>query len=439
MGKRLQTIAKELHIREDLIIDILEKNGIKKNESSYSIISDDAYDLVLHTLEKNTNDVEEEDNSDVIIEIPFNPNEIRVRTEPHNIGQLIDRLEYDEINLNTDFQRLPNLWDDTKKSRFIESLILKLPIPTFYFAENDNKKIWDVVDGLQRVSTLKHFMIDKSEGKLRLTNLEFLKEYNGKTFDELPRELKLRIKTFAITIYIIEKGTPDIVKFNIFSRINQGGLILTPQEIRHAIHQGLAADLIADLVRSKDIIEGDKIIKKATEAGKAFANVTEYKIKSDRMQDRDFANRFVTFYLISYEAYQPDLDSFMNKGLTAIKKLSIEEIEKLKDDFTEAMLLAKDIFGNDAFRKRFDIDDKRKPINKALFETLSVNFAQLTKEKRELLRIKKELFKEKLKNLHNKEDKKFLNAISQGTALKGSVQQRFKDIGLIIKETLQND
>jgi hypothetical protein len=439
MKKYLHTVSEDLGVSTNDIIGILKKNGIDVKNSINTPISEDAYAVIINTLES-YNDVEEEDNSNVIIEIPFNPNDIRVRTEPHNIGQLIDRLEFDELNLNTDFQRLPNLWDDTKKSKFIESLILKLPIPTFYFAENDeDKKIWDVVDGLQRVSTLKHFIIDKTEKKLRLTNLEFLKEYNGQTYDELPRDLKRRIKTFTITIYIIEQGTPDIVKFNIFSRINQGGLILTPQEIRHAIHQGVSSNLIADLVRDVDVVNGNKPTKFATEAGKAFVMATESKIKSDRMQDRDFANRFVAFYLISYKEYQPDLDSFMNKGLSAVKVLSKDKLEKLKSDFTAAMILAKDIFENDAFRKRFYLEDRRKPINKALFETLSVNFAKLNNENRDLLKKRKNIFKEKLRELHNKENKKFLNSISQGTALKGSVSQRFTDIKLIIKETLQND
>lgn len=444
MGKRLYKVAEALAIEEKAAFNILKDNGIDIKKSSHSIVSDDAYLFLKKYFQGNkkeeTEEVEAEDNSNIVIEIPFNPNEIKVSTKPHTIGQLLDRLEYNEINLNTDFQRLSNLWSDTKKSRFIESLILKLPIPTFYFAESDKNSVWDVVDGLQRISTLKHFILDEADKRLKLVNLEFLKELNGKTFEDLPRDLKRRIKTFDITIYIIEKGTPDVVKFNIFKRINQGGLVLTPQEIRHAIHQGVAADLIADLVRNKDLLnENNQLIKEATEAGKAFVAATEGKIKSDRMQDRDFANRFVAFYLIAYKEYSPDLDSFMNKGLTAIKNLAQNEIEKLKNDFKLSMLLAKAIFGNDAFRKRFNLDDSRKPINKALFEAISVSFSKLSEEERNLLKSKKERFKAKLMALQNNLDKKFLNAISQGTASKENVEQRFKDIELIIKETLQND
>jgi hypothetical protein len=444
MGKRLYKVAEELQIEQKTAFDILKHNGIDINNSSHSIVSDNAYLFLEKYFQKSKKEeieeVEEEDNSNIVIETPFNPNEIKVSTRPHTIGQLIDRLEHNEINLNTDFQRLSNLWSDTKKSRFIESLILKLPIPTFYFAESDKNSVWDVVDGLQRISTLKHFILDEVDKRLKLVNLEFLKELNGKSFEDLPRDLKRRIQTFDITIYIIEKGTPDVVKFNIFKRINQGGLVLTPQEIRHAIHQGIAADLIADLVRGRDLLdENNLLIKEATEAGRAFVVATEGKIKSDRMQDRDFANRFVAFYLIPYREYSPDLDSFMNKGLTAITYLNQHEVEKLKDDFKLAMLLAKDIFENDAFRKRFNFDDNRKPINKALFEAISVSFSKLSEKERSILRSKKEIFKEKLMALQNNWDKKFLNSISQGTASKENVEQRFKDIELIIKETLQND
>src|SRR5690606_22673881 len=112
------------------------------------------------------------------------------------------------INLNTEFQRMPNLWDEKKMCRFIESLLLRLPIPAFYFNEADDNRI-EVVDGLQRISTIKKFTVDKT---LVLKDLEFLKEFKDETFDSLPYIYQRRILTFPITTYIIEKGTPNEVK-----------------------------------------------------------------------------------------------------------------------------------------------------------------------------------------------------------------------------------
>ena len=106
----------------------------------------------------------EEGNEDVIIEIPFDPNKIKVATKPYSIGQIVQDLEDKTIDLDTEFQRLPGLWNDEKKSQFIESLMLNLPIPTFYFNEKE-ENTWEVIDGLQRISTVNTFLVEK---KLKL-------------------------------------------------------------------------------------------------------------------------------------------------------------------------------------------------------------------------------------------------------------------------------
>jgi hypothetical protein len=252
------------------------------------------------------------------------------------------------------------LWSAAQKSKLIESILLRLPLPNFYF-DADDENNWGVVDGLQRISTLKSFIIDQT---LVLEKLEFLTQYNGKRYEELPRPMQRRILIFSVHVYIIEKGTPDVVKYNIFSRINQGGLKLEPQEIRHALHQGKPAQLVADLVRGVDLLDekGD-VVAPATEEGKAFVKATGGKIRTDRMQDRDFATRFVAFYLIDYNEYEPDLDSFLNKGMGKIKYLSDVEIQKLKDDFIAAMELSYFMFGKMAFCKIQEPPNSRKKIN----------------------------------------------------------------------------
>src|SRR5690606_37671713 len=118
-------------------------------------------------------------------------------------------------------------------------------------------------------------------------------------------------------------------------RINTGGLILTPQEIRHALNQGVASEFVATLA---DLDE--------------FKEATSWIIKTDRMEDRDFVTRFVSFYITPYTEYQPDLDTFMTKGMGLIKTLSDEKRNQMKSDFIRAMNTANVIFGDDAFRKR---------------------------------------------------------------------------------------
>ncbi|NJO02821.1 MAG: DUF262 domain-containing protein [Bacteroidia bacterium] len=135
--------------------------------------------------EEDTGDIEKIDESGDITS-PFNPNLIKIDTQVLTIQHIVERLEYEEINLNTEFQR-QFVWPVEKQSVLIESILLNLPIPTFYFdGQEDNR--WQVVDGLQRVSTIKAFVVDKT---LRLRGLEFLKDFEEKVmmiFQEIYRE-----------------------------------------------------------------------------------------------------------------------------------------------------------------------------------------------------------------------------------------------------------
>lgn len=374
---------------------------------------------------KEENQIEDENVGNEPITIPFDPNLIRIRRDPFTLGELIDKIQYDEVNFKTAFQRKDDLWDKTKQSRLIESVLLRLPLPAFYFdeiIENENdiekrRSVWQVIDGLQRCSAFNHFIIKED---LSLENLEFLIRFNGRKYSELPRELQRRIQQTPITTYIVEKGTPEEVKFNIFKRINTGGLILTPQEIRHAMNQGIAADYIAELADME-----------------SFKNATCNIIKTDRMEDRDFVTRYVSFYLQDYSMYQPDLDSFLTKGMSKIKTTSEESRNEMKASFDKAMLVAMKIFGNDAFRRRTDINDRRKPINKALFEVLSVYFAKIVDAQIKKLVERKDLFRGKFIDLNS--DSRFAYAISSGTGQKENVSRRYNEIKRIIEETIEEE
>lgn len=401
----------------DALESRIDSNIIDSESSKFIPLSDENTEIE----KEDVSDPSTKENTSQEIQIPFDPNNIRIRTDPSTIGQIKNDLEHGIINLNTEFQRLPNLWDDSKMSRFIESLLLRLPIPAFYFNEADNNTI-EVVDGLQRVSTVKRFLVD---GDLKLSNLEFLKNGFGNLgFNDLDYIYQRRILTFPITTYIIEKGTPHEVKFNIFKRVNTGGLELTAQEIRHAINQGKPAKLLEDMVNIE------------TPEGLSFHIATDWKMSnSKRMEDRDFANRFLAFYILDYKTYKPDLDTFLNAGLAKVK--TDADSVNVKSAFLKSMNLAFEIFGRDAFRKRLSIYDNRKPINKSIFDALSVSLAKLSDTQANTLKLKQEQFKEKFINLNN--DFGFLRAITQGTAQRDSVIKRFEEIEKIINETLADN
>jgi hypothetical protein len=366
----------------------------------------------------NEPEVEYEDlSSGVLMEKPFNPAKIDITTKHLTIDLLIKRLKANpiEIDLAPAFQRKSDLWDEQKQSQLIESLLIKFPLPAFYFDGSDNNK-WLVIDGLQRLSSLRNFVILK---KLKLRGLEFLNKLEGMGFDELPRNLQRQIEEAQITAYIINPGTPDEVKFNIFKRINTGGLILNSQEIRHALNQGISATFIAELADLKE-----------------FKEATENALSPNRMMDREFVTRFISFYLYPHTEYVPDLDTYMNRAMSDIKKLSQVQRDEIKSNFVKSMKLAKTIFNNWAFRKSDKYPDKRKPINKALFEVWSVSLAKLNDTNRSKLIEKKEVvFEESINMIKN--DPNFFASITTSTGNKSSVNYRFTKIESIIQETLK--
>lgn len=361
--------------------------------------------------------VENEDvSTGVIMEKPFNPNEIDITTKPLTIDLLIKRLKANpqEIDLEPAFQRKKDLWSPEKQSQLIESLLIKFPLPAFYFDGSDNNR-WLVVDGLQRLSSLDNFVIKK---ELKLEGLEFLNKLEGKGFDDLSRTLQRQIEEAQITAYVINSGTPDEVKFNIFKRINTGGLMLNNQEIRHALNQGIPATFVAELANTIE-----------------FKEATTYSISTDRMLDREFVTRFIAFYLHNYLQYVPDLDTFMSNAMSELKKMSEQQRSKMKQDFISAMKLSKLIFNEWAFRKADKYPEKRKPINKALFEVWSVLLAKLTPADKEKLETNKAIVFDRFVSLIKK-DKEFFDSITTSTGNKTFVAVRFSKIEILIKEVL---
>ena len=153
------------------------------------------------------------------------------------------------------------------------------------------------------------------------------------------------------------------------------------------------------------------------------------------MEDCDFVTRFIGFYH-EYRNYQPDLDTWLNKGLARLKTMSEIERETMKADFKKAMLAMYDIFGDEAFRKRYNEKDRRKPINKALFDSWSVNMANLSHDDIYKIKRRKKRMMDGFIRLMNEEE--FDVSISRSTGDAQSVRRRFEKIADLIKQTLQD-
>lgn len=360
-------------------------------------------------------DIEQEDHSkEEVIKKPFSPSDIKISNPPMNMGDLIDMISYGWINFNTKYQREMNLWEPKQQARLIESVLLGLRLPAFYFEVVDKHK-WNIIDGLQRCCSIKNYCVD---GSLVLHSLEFLDSFENKRYDELSFDTKRDIRMLPITVNLLEKGVPDQVKYVLFKRLNTGGIELTSQEIRNAVFNGPVIDMVSEM--SKET---------------SFIKATDYRVPSRRHVDMDFISRFIAFYWLGYEGYEPDLDSYINKSMIDIRdNWSEEKNRKMRKDFVSAMDFAYEIFGNRAFRKQQNRDEYRRPLNKAYFEVIASSFARLSKEEKESLRTNKELF---IDNLHTamRESITYRNSFSGGTGTKDSVKWRFQSFNQILNMT----
>lgn len=372
----------------------------------------------------NKNEIEEEQlysgTYEKEITEPFNPKDVDIISQTMVISNIIDQLKCGDILLEPDFQRHPDLWNDKKQSRLIESLMIRIPLPTFYFDSTDDDKLI-VVDGLQRLYAIKRFMVldEDDEKRLRLTDLEYLKEYEGRKFEELPPNMQRRIKTQTLTTYVIRLGTPDKVRTSIFTRINTGGLTLEPAEIKNSVYRGQAANLLKELAYSEE-----------------FKKATRNKIDSKRMLDCEFVNRFLAFYLLGTEQYSGNLEDYLNDVMIRLQKESNATIQRCRIDFLKAMKYAACIFEEKAFRK-ITANGRYGMLNKPLYDAVTVNLAKLSLQECEKLLQKKDELMEKYIALLK--DKKFTGIITSGTAAIDNVKRRHSTIYQLFQEVLADD
>ncbi|MXZ24985.1 MAG: DUF262 domain-containing protein [Caldilineaceae bacterium SB0665_bin_21] len=357
-----------------------------------------------------------EDEADTAaIDDPFDPTTIRISTKQPTVDLVVDRMRHEEIDLQPDFQRGDNVWPIRTRSRLIESLLLKIPLPVFYMAADRNDN-WKVVDGLQRLSTLRDFVLNK---KLRLRGLEYLIQFDGNSFDDLPRPMQRRITETQLSCHVIEPGTPPEVMYNVFKRINTEGRPLVAQEIRHALNPGPARELLRELAHSDE-----------------FLRATAHSVSSRRMADQECVLRFLAFRTLGEAQYGGKFDNFLTSAMRVLNDAPEKHVS-LKGDFTRAMSLASDIFGHEAFRKpkRPGFTRWKSPVNKPLFESLSVALAEVPSEYSGLLRKRKEKLVEALAHLME-EDEEFFDSISVGTQTTRQVKIRFVRMREMVQEVL---
>jgi Protein of unknown function DUF262. len=353
---------------------------------------------------------------------PYDPELIRVDTRTFSLRQIYDMIKSGDINLSPDFQR--NLvWDDIRKSRLIESILLRIPLPMFYFSQ-DEEGILSVVDGLQRLSAIKQFM----DNKLALRNLEYLEKCNGCYYSEKKSIDDKYVRWFnmtQITVNIVDPQSPYKVKYDIFRRLNTGGQPLNSQELRNCLAHNNLRKVLREMVTLK-----------------SFLNATTKSISDVRMDAQELALRFIYFYdlytNLNLKKYSGTIDTSLDELVDRIGKTSYEDLEKYIKAFDCSMRNAQYLFGRQAFRKvhkNSDIDSWRSPINKALFVSCSVILSQYEHSEITKNNLKNSLLSP-LGNSISADDKLF-NYLSYGTNGRSNLLYIFQSIEKLVENSIK--
>lgn len=402
--------------------DILQRNLDLEINESQEEIREKLDELVLELIEKEQSGTENTETTETNIN-PYDPDSIKVQTKAFNIRLIYDMIEAGDMNLNPDFQR--NLvWDNLQKSRLIESILLRIPLPMFYFSE-DNEGMITVVDGLQRLTTIKEFM----DNKFPLKGLEYLKGtcegkyYSEKNKDGTPNGFKaIEAKYFRwfnttqFTVNVIDPSSPPKVKYDIFRRINTGGKPLNNQEIRNCL---ASRNLRMLLYQMTNLLE--------------FKTATLYSIKGTRMEDQEVALRFICFYQYykqdrQLNNYNGNMESTLDDIVDNLSKQKIEDLLIYVDLFRKAMINAEYLFGKYAFRKvvlrHLRPGAYKQLINKALFVSWSVLLSQFDPDEIKANCQPKILAEPLANRIENDND--LLYYLSYGTNGKANIRKAFE-------------
>jgi len=330
--------------------------------------------------------------------------ELLIRNESPPIEQVLGRIQQGRYVMDPDFQR-DFIWDETKQSKLVESVLMRIPLPVFYLAEDaQGRRI--VVDGLQRLSTFRRF----AENELRL-NLPDRCDLHRKRYEDLDPKLQDRFGDFSLTLYVIDAKAPDQTRLDIFERVNSG-VPLTRQQMRNCLYMG----------------EATRFLRKQSKT-KLFLDATGRSLRTATMRDREFINRFCAFQILRLEGYR-DMDDFLASGL---KKMNSEP--ELLPPLSEQLKTTLDnnlhLFGRHAFRKHEPDQDYRNVINASLWDVMSTGLSRYPSrivEKRST--DVREGFYQLL------EDENFADSITYGTSAVRQVRNRFAMTQAMLKDVL---
>lgn len=355
-------------------------------------------------------------------EQPFDAEKIRVDQQMLSIKYMLELMEQNLIELNPGYQRR-RVWKDNKrKSLLIESLMLRIPIPAFYFYENEDGK-YQVIDGQQRLTTIKEFV----NGEFRLTGLEYLgSDYNKKKFEDLDTKYIQRIYRTQIAVNILDARSPKNVIYDIFRHVNTGGMNLNPQEMRNAICKQEVRDF---LVKST--------------CNHNYLSATRGRVCDDRMDSQELVLRFYAFYkaydyeknILHYD--YSNIATMLDDAIENLNKMKPENREVLFQKFDLAMRRSWEAFGKYAFSKIYcdgsTVNRNMDYINKSLFSSFSVLLMDSKYDDIDIEAQQKKILQTLANALENHH---YVNSITVGTGDRRNVYANFEYSRKVLEECL---
>ena len=290
---------------------------------------------------------------------------------------LVDRVEKGKLILNPHFQRQYK-WDkdgDERPSKFIESCLMRIPIPSCYFAEMENSNHL-VIDGVQRITTIQKFFNDK----FALKGLTTFTELEGKRFSELG-EYRNELESYTIRCTVLRKDNDKQVITEVFARLNQGSVLLTPQEIRHAIFGNGAFDKLLKELAQHERIKHFKLGKKGRQL-------------KDGLESEEQVLRFFAMKG-NLTDYNGNFSQYMDKYMEQQQNINEQQVNTLRDLFQETMNKCLLVFGKNAFMNPGKNKPKESFVN---YDLLMWSFQHYSKE---FLETHQELIKKKFEELCN--------------------------------------
>lgn len=288
--------------------------------------------------------------------------------------ELVEMYENDEL-IKPEMQR-KYVWDKTEASRFIESILLGLPVPSIFLAKTDDEKML-IVDGYQRIMTVNNYIngIFSGDNKVfKLSNSKKINEiWKNKSFKELSQIEQRKIKSTTIHAIIFRQKEPqndNTGMYQIFERINTAGRVLTSQEIRNCVYQGKFNDFLIKL--NEDDL---------------WRTLFGSKTEDQRMRDSEFVLRFFALsdnFIQTTTLSSISLKEYLNKFMGENKNLSNEKIEKMSTEFKSVIQFIFNTFGPEAFNNINEEGKLVKKFHPTIFDAISISTLYFLRQNKNL-------------------------------------------------------